>query len=262
MWLRFCGKFARKIDLMKDQPDPILTIKPNFRGCILRTRSGRTLLQQASDEAERAKRIPNQLTKQFQTASAGKGFVDVGIMQLIVSDQLLMTERLLIRRFRASDGLDLYEYLSDETVVYYEPYETYSEEQARQEAIDRAGHPSFYAVCLRNNGKLIGNLYLGGSDFDTWELGYVFNRQYHNQGYATESAKALLQYAFDHLGARRIIASCALENHASWHLLERLGMRREGLQLQNIWFKRNRQGEPQWLDSCLYAILKSEWRQD
>ena len=48
-------------------------------------------------------------------------------------------------------------------------------------------------------------------------------------GYATEGAKALIDYAFEHLGARRIIAMCNPMNERSWKLLERLHMRREGL---------------------------------
>lgn len=98
------------------------------------------------------------------------------------------------------------------------------------------------------------------SEFKTWELGFVFNNRFQGQGYATESAKALLEFAFCQLDARRIIASCSSENERSWKLLERLGMRREGLLLKNVAFKKDPQGNPIWLDSYLYALLDSEWR--
>ena len=172
----------------------------------------------------------------------------------------LMTQRLAIRRFTTEDWPDLYAYLSDNEVVKYEPYAPMDREQARQEASVRADNPNFYAVCLRENGTLIGNLFLEPLEFSSWELGYVFNRQYQKQGYATESVNALLKFAFQHLKARRITAACSTKNVRSWQLLERLGMRREGLMLQNIWFKKNAKGEPEWLDSYLYAILKSEWQ--
>lgn len=172
----------------------------------------------------------------------------------------LLTERLVIRRFQAGDWPDLYEYLSDREVVRYEPYEPMNSEQVKEEARSRADNPDFYAICLRNSGKLIGNLYLRPSDFLSWELGYVFSRQYQGQGYATESVKALLCFAFEQLKARRITAACSTKNIRSWQLLERLNMRREGCLLENIWFKRNTQGEPEWLDSYLYAILKTEWQ--
>lgn len=42
----------------------------------------------------------------------------------------LVTENLLIRGFRETDGEDLYEYLSDAEVVRYEPYNVFSKEEA------------------------------------------------------------------------------------------------------------------------------------
>ena len=171
----------------------------------------------------------------------------------------IISDRLIIRKFNENDWQDLYEYLSDEEVVKFEPYGTYSEDQAKEEAINRANSDIFYAVCQKENGKVIGNLSFIKGDFDTWELGYVFNRKYQGNGYATESAKKLVDYAFSNLGARRIIAMCSPLNTRSWKLLERLKMRREGLLLQNVYFKTDDYGQPIWLDTYEYGILKSEW---
>lgn len=171
----------------------------------------------------------------------------------------IISDRLIIRRFEEKDWRDLYEYLCDEEVVKFEPYDTYSENQAKEEAKYRSNNESFYAVCLQESGKLIGNLYLSKGDFDTWELGYVFNRNYQGKGYATESAKRLLDCAFSDFGARRVIAMCSPKNTRSWGLLERLQMRREGLLLQNVSFKKDSAGQPIWFDTYEYAILKSEW---
>lgn len=171
----------------------------------------------------------------------------------------LITERLIIRRFEAEDWKDIFEYLSDEEVVKFEPYDVMTEEQVKVETEKRVGHESFYAVCLKENLKMIGNIYLDKEDFDTYELGYVFNRKFQGQGYATEGAKAVLHYAFKELGARRITAMCNPKNEASWKLLERLKLRREGHLLQNIYFKTDDNNEPIWLDTYEYAILRSEW---
>ncbi len=169
------------------------------------------------------------------------------------------TERLTIRRFEQKDWKDLYDYLSDKEVIEFEPYDVFTEEQAKEEAIRRSTDPTFYAVCLKENDRLIGNLYLGKGDFDTWELGYVFNGMYQGQGYAAESAAALMDHAFTHMGARRIVAMCSPKNVRSRKLLERLDMRLEGLLLQNVYFKTGSDGEPIWLDTCEYAMLKTEW---
>lgn len=173
--------------------------------------------------------------------------------------ETIFTNRLIVRQFEKNDWQDLYEYLSDKEVVEFEPYDIFTENQSKEEAIYRSNSNSFYAVCLKENNKLIGNLFLDKGDFDTWELGYVFNRKYQGQGYATESAKALLDYVFTQLGARRIIAMCNPQNEPSWKLLERLHMRREGFLLQNIYFKNDSDGNPIWNDTYEYAILKTEW---
>ena len=169
------------------------------------------------------------------------------------------TERLLIRKFSPDDWQDLYEYLSQDEVVKYEPYEVFTEEASKEEAINRSNNEAFWAVCLKDTGKLIGNIYLSKQDFDTWELGYVFNAIYHNRGYATEAARKLINWAFREQNAYRIIAMCNPLNESSWKLLEKLGMRREGHLIKNIYFKKDEFGNPIWSDTFEYAILASEW---
>lgn len=172
----------------------------------------------------------------------------------------MKTERLLLRKFMADDWHDLYEYLSQKEVVKYEPYNVFTKEQAKQEAINRSNNPDFWAVCLKDTGKLIGNIYLSKQEFDTWELGYVFNSNYQGKGYATEAAIALVENLFANDKARRIVAMCDPLNTASWKLLERLNMRREGYLLKNVWFFKDENDEPIWKDTYEYAILKEEWQ--
>ena len=168
------------------------------------------------------------------------------------------TKRLTLRDFKESDGQDLYEYLSDHDVVKYEPYHPYSKEAAYEEARRRAKDKNFIAVCL-NNSKLIGNLYLAKGEFNTWEVGYVFNKAYWGMGYATESLMEIMRYAFNSLNARRMIAMCDPKNTNSWRLLERVGMRREGTLLQNVYFFLDENNNPIWKDTYEYAILKEEF---
>lgn len=171
----------------------------------------------------------------------------------------IVTERLIIRKFKSDDWKDLYEYLSDENVVKYEPYNPFSEEDCMDEAIRRTTDSSFWAVCLKDTNKLIGNVYFAKQDFNTWELGYVFNLNYQGKGYATESCIAVINYAVKELEARRIVAMCNPENIASWKLLERLKMRKEGHLKQNIYFFMDSNNEPIWQDTYEYGILESEW---
>lgn len=169
----------------------------------------------------------------------------------------LETQRLLLRPFTPMDAEDLYAYLSRERVVQYEPYGPFTREEAVREAARRAEDANFHAVVLKETGHVIGNVWLAPGDFGTWELGYVFHDGFWGCGYATEAASALIRWAFEN-GAHRIIAMCNPENEASWRLLERLGMRREGCLRQNIWFRRDTQGNPVWQDTYEYALLKDE----
>lgn len=175
------------------------------------------------------------------------------------------TERLNIRRFAPEDGEDLYEYLSIPEVVAFEPYDVFSKEACIREVLRRyeeGKYGSFWAVCLKQNQKMIGHIYFnqdGPEQFMTWEIGYVFNPAYSGQGYATESARRIMQYGFAELQAHRITAGVDVANTASWRLLERLGMRREAHMLQAVTFKVTEDGNPIWKDSYHYAMLSSEW---
>ena len=169
----------------------------------------------------------------------------------------MKTERLLLRRFAPDDWRDLFEYLSQEEVVKFEPYDVFTEEASRQEAERRSNDDAFWAVCL--DGKVIGNVYLAKHDFDTWELGYVFNKDFQGKGYATEAARSLIDSIISKQGVRRVVAMCNPLNTGSWKLLERLGFRREGHLVRNIYFKKDASGNPIWADTYEYAILAEEW---
>lgn len=172
---------------------------------------------------------------------------------------MLKTERLVLRPFEEADAEGLHAYLGDAEVVRYEPYGVMTMEECRLEAARRASDEAFWAVCLAD-GTLIGNLYLSGADeFGTREIGYVFARACWHKGYATEAARRLMAYAFERLATRRIIALCDTRNAASFALMERLGMRREGEFKKNVGFKTDAHGNTIWTDSYQYAILKEEF---
>ncbi len=57
------------------------------------------------------------------------------------------------------------------------------------------------------------------------EIGYAMSTRYQGQGYATESAKALIKYAFEELKVNRIFASTDRKNEGSINLMKRVGMR-------------------------------------
>lgn len=77
---------------------------------------------------------------------------------------------------------------------------------------------------------LLEDVHIGGitlymmEDRSEAELGWVLHRDYLRKGYATEAAQAVMDFARDELGVRRIFAGCDSENVASYKLMEKLGM--------------------------------------
>jgi len=71
----------------------------------------------------------------------------------------------------------------------------------------------------------------------------------------------LVDDAIQNQKARRVVAMCNPLNERSWRLLERLGMRREGHLIQNIYFKTDASGRPLWSDTYEYGLLACEWPQ-
>lgn len=158
------------------------------------------------------------------------------------------------RPFRQDDLMDLYAYLSDETVLQFEPYPPLTLADTREELTRRIASREMIAVELKRDHRLIGNIYCGQRDFHALELGYVFNRSDWGCGYARESCAALIDHAFAG-GIHRIYAECDPCNTASWHLLERLGFRREAHLVQNIYFHCDAQEKPIWKDTYIYGRL-------
>lgn len=165
------------------------------------------------------------------------------------------TKRLILRRYRIEDVQDLFEYLSDEEVVKYEPYKPLSFDEAKKNLEWRIGTGEMIAVELKSSHKMIGNVYLGRRDFEALEIGYVFNRNYWRQGYAAESCEVLIQRAFSN-GIHRIYAECDPDNKSSWKLLEALGFQREAHFRKNVYFWKDEMGKAIWKDTYVYAKLK------
>ena len=172
----------------------------------------------------------------------------------------LETENLIVRNHLESDWNDLYDYLSMDEVYEFEPGQPIAKVTAIELAKQRAGGNDFFAAVLKATGRMIGHMYFHQTEpeeFLTWELGYIFNPAYHNKGYCTEASAALLSFGFERLGAHKVVAFCDPRNTASWKVLEKLGMEKEGHFKQKAFFRRDDNGEPLWHDCLAYGILSN-----
>jgi aminoglycoside 6'-N-acetyltransferase len=174
----------------------------------------------------------------------------------------LSTQRLVLRRFQASDAPVLAAYRSDPDVARFQSWSApVSQEEAA--ALVRAyagGDPRTpgwfqYAVELAAGHTLIGDVGVNLHDNRMQaEIGFTLAAGYQGHGYATEAVRRVMEHLFDDQGLHRVSAECDARNTSSARLLDRLGFQREGHRPANTWIK----GE--WTDDLLFGLLADQWR--
>ena len=172
----------------------------------------------------------------------------------------LETENLIIRNHIESDWEYLYEYLSLPEIYNFEPGNPIDKEEAKTFISERSKSNEFFAVVQKKNKYMIGHLYFHQAEpnhFMTWELGFIFNPKFQNQGYCTEASSAIIKHAFDKLDAHKVVAYCDPKNIPSWKVLEKIGMEREGFFKQKAFFRKDEKGNPLWHDCYAYGILNN-----
>jgi RimJ/RimL family protein N-acetyltransferase len=176
-------------------------------------------------------------------------------------DWPLETERLVLRPYNDGDLENLHALYSLPEVARWLYYGPATLEESREKLGRRIASTELTeerglqaAVELRD-GTYVGDvvLFYASVEHKTVEIGFSFHPAQQGNGYATEAARALLDWAFDQ-GFHRVIGRLEARNTASARVLEKLGMRREALLVENEWVK----GE--WQSELVYAILEHEWR--
>lgn len=144
---------------------------------------------------------------------------------------ILETKRLYLRKMNQSDYEALSKMLQDEETMY--AYEgAFSDEETQEwldRQIDRYREYGFglWAVVLKETDEMIGQC---GLTMQQWngrqvlEIGYLLQRTYWHNGYATEAAKACKEYAFTKLDADEVCSIIRDTNTASQNVAQRNGM--------------------------------------
>ena len=167
------------------------------------------------------------------------------------------TERLLLRRPRAHDAIDVFErYASDPDVTRFLGWRRH-ESLADTEAFLAISDAEWerwpagpYLILLRSNGTLHGSSGLAFETPHQAATGYVLAKDAWGHGYATEALRAIVGMASG-LGVRRLYALCHPDHRASWRVLEKCGFRREGVLPRHAEFPNLEPGTP--LDAMCYA---------
>lgn len=145
----------------------------------------------------------------------------------------IITERLILRSWKASDLEKFAEMNADPDVMkYFLSVKTFSETEAEYNRIiaheEKYGF-TFQAAELRDNSEFIGFIGLKNVTFDVpfvpaVEVGWRLAKKYWRQGYATEGALASLQYGFNELGLDEIVSFTTVQNTPSMGVMEKIGM--------------------------------------
>jgi [ribosomal protein S5]-alanine N-acetyltransferase len=151
---------------------------------------------------------------------------------------ILETGRLILREWTLDDAAALFEICRNAEVMRYigtgKPYKTPDEaEKFLDWAVAYQKENGFcrWAATEKSSGKIIGSCgYAYPHDTPEVELGYLFARDVWGKGFATEAAGACLDYGFEKLAFREIIAITDLENVASQKVLEKIGFTRRGIE--------------------------------
>jgi [ribosomal protein S5]-alanine N-acetyltransferase len=139
----------------------------------------------------------------------------------------LETNRTILRNFENKDLEDFYDYCSQEDVGEMAGWKHHSNMLESKEVLRRnIENNNIFAIENKENGKVIGHITVNndsenGRD-DTKELGFVLNRNYHNQGIMTEVIYQVLNYLFSK-EIEYVYACCFQNNNSSKRLIEKCG---------------------------------------
>ncbi len=140
------------------------------------------------------------------------------------------TERLILRPLTTDDAEAEFVWLSDPEVNRYMPYALYTDIADVVKWLEYASTTTdelHFGFVRKSDGLLIGAGSIGPDEKveGAWCFGYNLRRDVWNQGFATEAARAMINYVHKTYGVRVFTASHAIANPASGRVMEKCGLR-------------------------------------
>ena len=152
--------------------------------------------------------------------------------------QRIETQRLILRRFRLEDAEDMYHnWASDPEVTRYLTWPVHaSVEVTRSLLADwvaryEDGGTFNWVMEDKETGKAIGNISVVklNERTEAADMGYCMSRAYWGRGLMPEALTAVINYLFDVVGLNRIAACHDVNNPKSGRVMDKAGMRQEGI---------------------------------
>ena len=145
----------------------------------------------------------------------------------------MTTDRLVLRRPTLNDASSVYAYGSDPEVTRYLAFPTHRSvadaEQFLAACATRwdSGQEFCWLITLKGAGEVVGSIACRMSNHGA-DIGYVLARAYWRHGYMSEAARAVVEWIAVQPEVHRVWSFCDVENTASWRVMEKVGMSREG----------------------------------
>ncbi|MFJ2032187.1 GNAT family N-acetyltransferase [Streptosporangium sp. NPDC087985] len=174
------------------------------------------------------------------------------------------TDRLIMRRWQETDREPFAALNADPEVMEHFPAQLTREQSDAmvdriESAFDEHGY-GLWALQIRATGEFIGFTGLAWQTFEAHftpalEVGWRLARSAWGYGYASEAARAALDYGFGPAGQAEIVSMTAAANLRSRAVMERLGMVRDPA--DDFTHPRVPAGDP---PAVLYRISRDAWR--
>ncbi|MDY7536700.1 GNAT family N-acetyltransferase [Undibacterium sp. RTI2.2] len=110
---------------------------------------------------------------------------------------------------------------------------------------------SWWSFIELKTNELIGAgciQYLGRDPANPLEIGWRLRQDKWGQGFASEAAQRMAEFAFDQIGGDSLFAICDQDNVGSANVMKKLGMQYRGIERWND------------MDTATYAISRADWK--
>lgn len=174
---------------------------------------------------------------------------------------ILISKRLTLRKITVSDAKDMFEYAR---VPKVSKYTVWSPHKDISETLDfiryvirnyRSCESEDWGIIYKPDTKFIGTI-----GFFNWdeanrkaEIHYALSNRYSGLGIMTEAVKRTLDFGFTKMRLNRIEARCMMNNKASERVMQKCGMKYEGIMRGGLFAK------GRYTDLKTYAVLKANW---
>lgn len=179
-----------------------------------------------------------------------------------IGTKILETNRLILRKFNENDYIKMYDnWASDKHVTKYVSFNTHQNYKETKEIINEwikeYDNGSYnWVVELKDTNKIIGNISVIeiSKKHNNCDVGYVFGAKFWGNGYATESLKIVVEFLLDECAFHLIEAKHHASNPASGRVMEKVGMKKDGI-LRERRINKIKEG---FDDLVVYSITKTD----